>query len=75
MRYCGVVKDHKLYMKDEVSTHSAFVVAHSSYATYLKNIDATLSDFAHSSSTASTSAPKFDLFRPHLPVPNFPFLL
>ena len=40
-------KDRKLYMKEAVSARNAFAAAHSSYATYLKNTDAALSDYAH----------------------------
>lgn len=40
-------KDRKLYMKDAVSARNAFAAAHSSYATYLKNTGAALSDFAN----------------------------
>ena len=40
-------KDWKLYMKESVSAHNAFAVAHSSYATYLKNTGAALNDYAY----------------------------
>ncbi|KAB1218576.1 hypothetical protein CJ030_MR3G026456 [Morella rubra] len=40
-------KDRKLYMKEAVSSRNAFAAAHSSYATYLKNTGAALSDYAH----------------------------
>ena len=41
-------KDLKLYMEEAVSTINAFTATHSSYAMYLKNTDAALSDYAHS---------------------------
>lgn len=40
-------KDRKLFMKDAVTARNAFAAAHSSYATYLKNTGAALSDYAH----------------------------
>ncbi|KAJ7951795.1 Protein of unknown function (DUF630 and DUF632) [Quillaja saponaria] len=40
-------KDRKQFMKDAVSYRNAFAAAHSSYATYLKNTGAALSDYAH----------------------------
>ncbi|KAJ7962982.1 Protein of unknown function (DUF630 and DUF632) [Quillaja saponaria] len=40
-------KDRKQLMKDAVSSRNAFAAAHSSYATYLKNTGAALSDYAH----------------------------
>ncbi|KAM0956786.1 hypothetical protein TB2_024605 [Malus domestica] len=39
-------KDRKLFMKQAVSFRNAFAAAHSSYAIYLKNTGAALSDYA-----------------------------
>ncbi|PRQ50871.1 hypothetical protein RchiOBHm_Chr2g0138001 [Rosa chinensis] len=39
-------KDRKQFMKDAVSYRNAFAAAHSSYAIYLKNTGAALSDYA-----------------------------
>ncbi|CAN6573285.1 unnamed protein product [Malus baccata var. baccata] len=39
-------KDRKLFMKEAVSFRNAFAAAHSSYAIYLKNTGAALSDYA-----------------------------
>ncbi|XP_041015828.1 protein ROLLING AND ERECT LEAF 2-like [Juglans microcarpa x Juglans regia] len=57
-------KDRKLYMKEAVSARNAFAAAHSSYATYLKNTGAALSDFAngevahfHSSPSTHSTVP------------------
>ncbi|GLT52063.1 hypothetical protein SLA2020_254250 [Shorea laevis] len=40
-------KDRKQFMKDAVASRNAFAAAHSSYAMYLKNTGAALSDYAH----------------------------
>ncbi|GLU22189.1 hypothetical protein SLE2022_382820 [Rubroshorea leprosula] len=39
-------KDRKQFMKDAVASRNAFAAAHSSYAMYLKNTGAALSDYA-----------------------------
>ncbi|KAI9107916.1 hypothetical protein K1719_021252 [Acacia pycnantha] len=40
-------KERKQYMKEAVTARNAFAAAHTSYATYLKNTGAALSDFIH----------------------------
>ncbi|KAL0010482.1 hypothetical protein SO802_005590 [Lithocarpus litseifolius] len=70
-------KDRKLYMKEAVSSRNAFAAAHSSYATYLKNTGAALSDYAHGEVSHhhhhSHSAPHLPSFSaaspPHPPPP------
>ncbi|KAF5453153.1 hypothetical protein F2P56_028080 [Juglans regia] len=64
-------KDRKLYMKEAVSARNAFAAAHSSYATYLKNTGAALSDYAHgevsqfpSSSSSSSAHPTLPFSSP-----------
>ncbi|KAL6137645.1 hypothetical protein ACLB2K_062935 [Fragaria x ananassa] len=79
-------KDRKLFMKDAVSARNAFAAAHSSYAIYLKNTGAALSDYAQGEvaqhpaqlaqvlqpSVPAAAAATFDSFPPPPPpLPNF----
>ncbi|PON74438.1 kinesin-like protein [Trema orientale] len=81
-------KERKLHMKEAVSARNAFAAAHSSYAMYLKNTGAALSDYAQgevqnpllgqaqsnpSSSAAVAQAPFVETLPPPPPPPsNFP---
>ncbi|KAL6144723.1 hypothetical protein ACLB2K_055414 [Fragaria x ananassa] len=80
-------KERKLFMKDAVSSRNAFAAAHSSYAIYLKNTGAALSDYAQGEvaqhpaqlvqvlqpSVPAAAAATFDSFPPPPPpLPNFP---
>ncbi|KAK7847329.1 hypothetical protein CFP56_006777 [Quercus suber] len=60
-------------MKEVVSARNAFAAAHSSYATYLKNTGAALSDYAHSEFSHhhhhSHSAPSLSIASPPHPPP------
>nr|POE77136.1 hypothetical protein CFP56_73599 [Quercus suber] len=66
-------KDLKLYMKEAVSACNAFSATHSSYATYLKNTGAALSDYAHGEVSHhhhhSHSAPSLSFASPPHPLP------
>ncbi|XP_023927142.2 protein ROLLING AND ERECT LEAF 2 [Quercus suber] len=67
-------KDRKLFMKEAVSARNAFAAAHSSYATYLKNTGAALSDYAHGEVSHhhhhhSHSAPSLSVASPPHPPP------
>ncbi|KAL6134441.1 hypothetical protein ACLB2K_066672 [Fragaria x ananassa] len=80
-------KDRKLFMKGAVSARNAFAAAHSSYAIYLKNTGAALSDYAQGEvaqhpaqlvqvlqpSVPAAAAATFHSFpAPPPPLPNFP---
>ncbi|KAI9107804.1 hypothetical protein K1719_021140 [Acacia pycnantha] len=80
-------KERKQYMKEAVTARNAFAAAHTSYATYLKNTGAALSDFIHGEvqnpQLASGSAalpsnapfpaphPPFEIPLPPPPLPDF----
>ncbi|KAM5579007.1 nitrate regulatory gene2 protein-like [Rosa sericea] len=80
-------KDRKLFMKEAVSYRNAFAAAHSSYAIYLKNTGAALSDYAQGEVAqhpaqlvqepslvpgGTVAAAPFDSFPPPPPpLPNF----
>ncbi|XP_054780463.1 protein ROLLING AND ERECT LEAF 2-like [Prosopis cineraria] len=81
-------KERKQFMKDAVSARNAFAAAHTSYATYLKNTGAALSDFVQGEVQNPQSAsgvaalpsnppivapiPPFEIPLPPPPLPNFP---
>ncbi|XP_062008339.1 nitrate regulatory gene2 protein-like [Rosa rugosa] len=80
-------KDRKLFMKEAVSFRNAFAAAHSSYAIYLKNTGAALSDYAQGEVASHRPQLAQALLQPNLvagatfdssfpppppPLPNFP---
>ncbi|XP_028775890.1 nitrate regulatory gene2 protein [Neltuma alba] len=81
-------KERKHFMKQAVSARNAFAAAHTSYATYLKNTGAALSDFIHgevqnpqpasgsadlpSNAPITAPIPPFEIPLPPPPLPNFP---
>ncbi|KAI9110350.1 hypothetical protein K1719_018792 [Acacia pycnantha] len=78
-------KERKHLMKDAVAARNAFAAAHSSYATYLKNTGAALSDFSQGDvlnpqfspetipNSSATIQPPFEIIPPPPPPPaNIP---